>query len=179
MNVRWREILIRVADEELANWNEFCARNCIKRIDLVRNAVRLYISNPELVNGVLKVVDNGAEIEPIIKGIDDLNKKLETIDKRLTSFSTETGFLQPLAKRRIAEGILKIKQETGDPVTTVDRLKEQLKLSDPSLIPFLYSTTGSISLLDEALAELHQKGELSWDFKEIIHFGAVDHDSKD
>jgi len=172
MNSRWREILIRVAGMELANWNEYCAKNCIKRVDLVRNAVRLYIANPDIVNGVLRIADNDVDIGPILKGIGNLSKKLEAIEKRLDAFSAETDFVQPLARRRIAEGVLKAKQRTKDGVTTVDSLTEQLKQSDPSLVPFLFSANanGSISLLHEVLAELHQKGELSWDFKEIIRF---------
>jgi hypothetical protein len=172
MKTRWKEVLIRVADVELDNWDEFCRKKGMKRIDLIRNAVRLYVANPELVNGGIKTVDNDVDIGPVLRGIDELKQKFEMIEKKVTSFPTETDFTHSLARKKVVEAILKTKQKAKGSVTTLDRLRDQLKETEPSLIPFLFPVDGGISVLDEVLAELNEKGELSWNFRQIIRFRA-------
>jgi len=171
MATHWKPILIRVVDREMETLREYCKKNHVKMTELFRNAVRLYITNPDLVNGIIKAEGNGVEVAQVMDSIDELVKKFEALEKKLTSLSAKKDFVQPIAKARIAEAVLKVKQKAKKDVTTVDRLREQLKGMDPSLDQFLVaSATNGISLLDEVLMELQQRGELSWDFRRIVKF---------
>ncbi|MCW4028354.1 MAG: hypothetical protein NWE92_01740 [Candidatus Bathyarchaeota archaeon] len=169
----WKEILIRVAEPELSHWDECCAKHNQTRSDFLRNAVRIFIANPDLANGIVKQPVNQVDIAPIMKAIEELNKKLEINEQNGPTFGN-TVFKNSLAKRKVLEAVLLQKQkalESQETVTTLDQLKEMLKDSDPSLAPFINPPAGGgLSILDEVLQELNGKQELTWDFCQIIEF---------
>jgi len=169
MTTRWKPILIRFVDRESNTLKEYCAKNNIKITELVRNAVRLYIANPDILNGVVKVNGN-FEIKQVLDSIDKVTQKLEVLERKLNSYPTNEKFTDSLIKARITECILKIKEKNGREPITVDKLKLKIKKMDPSLAPYLVaSANNGFSLLDEVLMELHGR-ELSRDFNGIIRF---------
>jgi len=168
---KWKGVLIRFAEKELETLDIFCQKNMVKRTDLVRNATRLYVANPDVVNGVVKLRDNGVDIVPILDGIAMLAQKVDTIEKGFNSAIKRQELVSPAARERIIEAILRAKQKTKKNVTTVDRLREQIKRTDPSLEQFLYaSASDGIPPFDDALIWLQQKGELSRNPGGIIEF---------
>lgn len=168
---KWKAVLIRFAEGELETLDAYCEENHVKRTDLIRSATRLYTANRDLVNGVIKLRDNSIDIAPVMDSIAIVAKKLEALEKRLISLFVEKGSAHPTSSSRIAEAVLMIKRRAKKDVTTVDRLREQLKRIDPSLAPFLLASDScGICVLDEALLELEEKGELSREYGGIIRF---------
>jgi hypothetical protein len=170
MATQWKAILIRFVEGESNMLKEYCRKNHVKMAELFRNAVRLYVANPDLVNGIVRVRDDGIETEQVLKGITELAQKLESLEKKLNSYPTDGKFTNSVIKARITECILKVKQKNKKEPITVDNLQIQLKKMDPSLAPYLVaSATNGFSLFDEVLMEL-QGRELNRDFNEIINF---------
>jgi hypothetical protein len=169
MTTRWKPILIRFVDRELNTLKEYCAKNNIKITELVRNAVRLYIANPDILNGVVRA--NGVfEIKQLLDSMDKVTQKLEVLERKLNSYPMNEKFSDSLIKARIKECILEIREKYRKEPITVDKLKLKIKKMDPSLAPYLVaSATNGFSLLDEVLMELHGR-ELSRDFNGIIRF---------
>jgi len=166
---RWRGVLIRFGERELETIDRFCHENNVKRADFIRNAARRVMNNPDSVNGVVKSRDDGIDILPLMDSITMLTQKVENIEKGLSSLLEGKKLANPVAKDRIAELILKMKQKTKENATTVDRLRDQLKRIDSSIEPFLFaSSTDGISVFDEVLIELQQRRELNRDLKSGI-----------
>jgi hypothetical protein len=166
---RWRGVLIRFGERELETIDRFCHENNVKRTDFIRNAARRVMNNPDSVNGVVKCRDDGIDILPLMDSITMLTQKVENIEKGLSSLLEGKKLANPVAKDRIIELILKIKQKAKKNVTTVDKLREQIKRRDPSLEQFLFaSAANGIPPFDDALIELQQRRELNRDIKSGI-----------
>lgn len=172
MATHWNQYVIRVADQEWTTWKEFCKKNHIKRADLIRNAVRFYIANPDFVNGVVKAANNGVDIRPVVDGITRLMQKVEVLENKLTSISQEKNLVS-ITKSKILDAVLRIKKRARNSITTVDRLREQIIKIDRSLAPFLVaSVTCPVSPFDEVLSELEGK-ELRREYGGIINFKVI------
>ena len=157
----WKGVLIRYIKSELAVLDAFCKKNKVKRSDAIRNATRLYVNYPDLINGVIKVKDANIDIAPVIKHVDAVAQKIDQIGKKVNSLSSKDDFKDLAIKRRITHAILAIKHRTKKRVIAVEQLREELKTLDLSFAPYLYATNSSgICVLDECLFKLEQKKEL-------------------
>lgn len=170
MTAPWKAIIIRFIDVEFSTLKEYCEKNHIKITELIRNAVRLYIANPNIVSGVVKASSNDVEIKQVLNGLTEVAQKLESLEKKLNSYPMDEKITDSAIKARIKECIMKVKQKYKKEPITVDKLRIELKKIDPSLTPyFVASAANGISHLDEVLIELHGH-ELNRDFNGIIKF---------
>ncbi|MEM3697892.1 MAG: hypothetical protein QXZ02_04135 [Candidatus Bathyarchaeia archaeon] len=169
---KWRGVLIRFVKDELERLDAYCRENHLKRSYVIRSAIRLYITNPDLVNGVIRVRDTGFELSTtIMDSISAIAKRVENIEKKLDSFSQENGHNDWKISEKMLEAVLIIKRRTKKGIITLDQLREKLKRINPSFAPFLYATNSSgICVLDEVLHKLEEKGELSRRYGGIISF---------
>lgn len=157
----WKGVIVRYIKSELDVLDAFCKKNNAKRSDVIRNATRLYVNNPDLVNGVIRIKDANTDITPVIKRVDVVVQKIEQIGKKVNSLSSKDDFKDLTIKKRITHAILAIKHRTKESVIAVEQLREELKSTDLSFTPYLYATNSSgICVLDECLFELEQKKEL-------------------
>jgi len=170
MKTRWKGVLIRVADAELLDWDGYCEKNRIKRVDLVRSSVRFFMANPEIVNGVVKRGETAVDLAPILGAMGELKQKLEMVEKKVSIVSTDKGLSQCVSKKKLAEAVLEFMQHTRNNVTTLDRLIVYIRKAEPQLAPFLSSGDGGLCLLDEVLTELNDEGKVEWDFGEVVRF---------
>jgi hypothetical protein len=162
---RWKGVLIRFDERELETIDRFCHENNVKRTDFIRNAARRVMNNPDSVDGIVKCRNDGVDVIPLMDGITMLTQKVENVEKGISSLLEGNKFSDATAKNRIIELILKIKQKAKN-VTTVDKLREQIKRMDPSFEQFLFaSAANGIPPFDDALIELQQRGELSRDIR--------------
>lgn len=170
MATEWKAVIIRFVNTEFRTLKEYCEKHHIKMAELIRNAVRCYIANPDLVKGIVKVSDNGTKINDVLQVVNKVAQKLDILDKKLGEYQQDGKLTDSVIKARIKECILKIKQKCKNKPITVDRLRLQLQKMDASLTPYLFaSATNGFSLLDEVLMEL-QGRELTRDFNGIIKF---------
>jgi len=168
---KWKAVLIRFVEREVETLDAYCRENHVKRTDLVRSATRLYVANHDLVNGVIRLSDASVDIAPVMDSIGLVIQKVEALEKRLNSSSVENGSENLTISKRIAEAVLIVKRRAKKDITTVDQLREKLKILDPSSTPFLHATDSSgICVLDEVLRELEERGELSREYGGIIRF---------
>lgn len=170
MTTCWKRFLLRLAEGEWNTLKEYCKKNQIKITELIRNAVRLYIANPDILSGVVKVSGNDVEIKQVLNDITEVAQKLESLEKKLNSYPVDGKITDSVIKARIKECIMKVRQKYKKEPITVDKLRIELKKIDPSLTPYLVaSATNGFSHLDEVLIELHGH-ELNRDFNGIIKF---------
>lgn len=154
--------MIRFVKEELDRLDAYCKENHVKRTDVIRSATRLYITNHDLVNGVIRLTDANSDITPILDSIGIVVQKIEAIEKKLALLSVENDSENSKINERIAEAVLMVKRRAKNDTITLDQLRERLTNIDFSFAPFLYATDSSgICVLDEVLLELEGKGELS------------------
>ncbi|MEM3629259.1 MAG: hypothetical protein QXE06_07830 [Candidatus Bathyarchaeia archaeon] len=167
---QWKAMIIRFVDTEFRTLKEYCEKHHIKMTELIRNAVRHYIANPNTINGVVKVSDNGAKINDVLQIVNKVAQKLDVLDKKLGEYQQDGKLADSVIKARIKECVLKVKQKCKNKPITADKLRLQLQKMDASLTPYLFaSATNGFSLLDEVLMEL-QGRELTRDFNGIIKF---------
>lgn len=169
---KWKGVLIRFVKDELERLDAYCRENHLKRSYVIRSAIRLYITNPDLVNGVIRVRDTGFEISTtIMDSINALAKRIESVEKKLDAFFQENDNDDWKIGEKMLEAVLMIKRRTKKGIITLDQLREKLKRINPSFAPFLYATNSSgICVLDEVLHKLEEKGELSRRYGGIIRF---------
>lgn len=164
----WKRVLIGFNKEELERIDAYCRENHVKRSEMLRNSIRVYIHSRDLVNGVIKVNDASIDVAPILESINAVLQKVETIEKKLDSLAVKNFPTDLMINKRIEEAVLMIKRRTKKNVITVDLLRKKLS-TNPSFAPFLYATDSSgISALDEVLHELEKKGELRREYGGII-----------
>ena len=157
----WKQVIVRYIKNELDVLDAFCNKNNLQRTDVIRNATRLYVNNPDLINGVIKTKDVNQDFSPVIKRVDVVVQKLDQIGKKVNSISAKDSFTDPMLKKKITKAILALKHKSVEDRTTVEQLREELKDLDLSFAIHLYpSNSAGISLLDECLFELEQKKEL-------------------
>jgi hypothetical protein len=159
---KWKGVLIRFVKEELDRLDAYCKENHVKRTDVIRSATRLYITNHDLVNGVIRLTDANSDITPIMDNISIVVQKIEAVEKKLALLSVENDSENSKINERIAEAVLMVKRRAKNDTITLDQLRERLTSIDFSFAPFLCATDSSgICVLDEVLLELEGKGELS------------------
>ena len=144
VKMNWKQILIRISNEEASRWDEYCLKFSIKRVDLVRNAVRQYIQSSSGSS------TNSIDFEPVLIAIADMKNETKQILNKInlekrTTMESNSDFNHELAKKKIVNAIVKMKQDSQKKITTLDRLSHELTNDDPSLSPYLFPIGGGIS----------------------------------
>ncbi|MGD0071669.1 MAG: hypothetical protein ABSB71_08950 [Candidatus Bathyarchaeia archaeon] len=164
-------VLIRFAPEELAVFNAYCKTNHINKTACAKSAIRLYITNRDLVNGVIRVQDSSPDNASLEGKMDAIFQKVSTIEEKIKSTTLERDSTRQVFMDRILEAILLIRKDAETETTTVDKLRVLLERINPSFSPYLYASDSCfICVLDEVLKILEGQGKLRLKYPGIVRW---------
>ena len=166
---KWVPFVLRFSKDELRNVDAFCKDHCLKRNECFKISIRLLMAHPDLINGVVNLGNNNSNLDPLIEKLSLFSQKFERIEKSLSELAEgQPVTSSKVVKDKIAEIILQMKNKNKS-ATTTDKLREHVKGIDPSLEQYLVASASTgISLFNETIIELQERGELTWEIGGII-----------